>query len=217
LNGVPIGGATGSTYSIASAARTNGGSYSVVVNNGSGTITSTVAVLTYNNTAPVVPSFAMGALLGIPETVTIIGGLNAPTDVDGDALTVTGVSSAANGTVSTDGTKVTYTASSGASDSFTYTVSDGFGGMNTGTISVTINSNVANYNQVSAANGGSGTNVLSFLGNPGYKYALDLATNLVSPINWQPQATNMAAIDGTLTFTNLNVLPQTFYRTRLVP
>jgi pectin methylesterase-like acyl-CoA thioesterase len=214
LNGVPISGATSNTYSIASVVRANGGNYSVAVNNGSGTVTSTVAVLTYNNTAPVAASFAIGALLGIPETVTI-SGVHA-TDADGDILTVTGVSSAANGTVTTDGTKVTYTATSGSSDSFTYTVNDGFGGVNTGTISVTISSNVANYNQVSAANGGNGTNVLSFLGNPGYNYALDMATNLLPPINWQAQATNQAAIDGTLTFTNLSLLPQTFYRTRLV-
>ncbi len=215
LNGVPISGATSNTYSIASAVRANGGNYSVVVNNGSGTITSTVAVLTYTgNVAPVASSFAIGALLGIPETVTI-SGVHA-TDADGDTLTVTGVSSAANGTVTTDGTKVTYTASSGSSDSFTYTVNDGFGGVNTGTISVTISSNVANYNQVAAANAGSGTNVVSFLGNPGYNYALDTATNLLPPINWQPQATNTAAIDGTLTFTNLSLLPQTFYRTQLV-
>jgi hypothetical protein len=43
-----------------------------------------------------------------------------------------------------------------------------------------------------------------------------MATNLLPPINWQPQATNTAAIDGTLTFTNLSLLPQSFYRTRLV-
>jgi len=216
LNGVPISGATGSSFTIASAVRANGGSYSVVVNNGSGTVTSSVAVLTYNNTAPVAPSFSIGALQGISETFAIIGGANPPTDADGDVLTVTGVSGTANGTVSTDGSNITYTAITGPTDSFTYTVSDGFGGTGTGTVSVSINSNVSGYNQISAVNGGNGTSVLTFLGVPGYNYALDLATNLVPPINWVPQVTNTAATSGYIMFTNLDGLPQGFYRTRSV-
>jgi hypothetical protein len=217
LNGVPISGATGASYTVSSAVRTNGGNYSVVVNNGSGTVTSSVAALTYNTTAPVAPSYSIGALLGISETLPIIGGSNPPTDVDGDALTVTGVVPGANGTVSTDGINVTYTANSGTSDSFTYTVNDGFGGTATGTINVAINTNTASYNQLSAAFVGSGTNVMTFLGIPNYNYALDLSTNLLPPINWMPQVTNPANLDGTLNFTNLGTLPQGFYRMRYVP
>lgn len=50
FNGVPIANATRASYDIASAVRTNGGNYSVVVSNASGTVTSAVAVLTYSNT-----------------------------------------------------------------------------------------------------------------------------------------------------------------------
>lgn len=216
-NGNPIANATNSSYTVSSAVRTNGGSYSVVVNNGSGSMTSSAAALTYVDTAPVAPSFSIGALLGIPETVKVIGGQHTPTDVDGDALTITGVSGAANGTPTTDGSNVTYTASSGISDSFIYTVNDGFGSTANGTISVVINTNVALYNQLGAAVMGSGTNVITFLGNPNYNYALDLATNLNPPLNWMPQATNPAGINGTLNFTNVSTQTPSFYRTRSVP
>ena len=59
--------------------------------------------------------------------------------------------------------------------------------------------------------------VMTFLGIPNHNYALDLSTNLLPPINWMPQVTNPANLDGTLLFTNLGTLPQGFYRTRYVP
>jgi hypothetical protein len=68
---------------------------------------------------------------------------------------------------------------------------------------------------------GSSMNVLSFLGTPDHKYALDIATNLTVPIQWFPLSTNTASYanatsSGYVSFTNANALPQSFYRTRLV-
>jgi trimeric autotransporter adhesin len=63
----------------------------------------------------------------------------------------------------------------------------------------------------------SATNVVSYLGTPGSMYALDLATNLVPPIHWTPQATNIAPASGYVTYTNEIGLPAAFYRTRLLP
>ena len=63
------------------------------------------------------------------------------TDVDGDALTVTGSTDGAHGTVACTGAGVcTYTPATGYSgpNSFTYTVSDGHGGTATGTVTVTV-------------------------------------------------------------------------------
>ncbi len=216
FNGVPISGATGASYTVGSAARTNGGSYSVVVNNGSGSVTSSTAVLTYNNTLPTAPNFSIGALLGISETLPIIGGPNTPSDVDGDTLTVTGVTPGSNGTVTTDGSNVTYTATSGTSDAFTYTANDSFGGTATGTVSVVINPNSGGYDQLSEVLSGSGTNVISFLGIPVYSYALDSTTNLTPPVNWVPEATNTPAQSGLLIFTNNSILPQKYYRARQI-
>ena len=64
------------------------------------------------------------------------------TDVDGDALSVTGVSGATNGTatINPNGTvRFAPTANASGSGSFQYTVSDGAGGSDAGAVSVTIN------------------------------------------------------------------------------
>jgi hypothetical protein len=75
-------------------------------------------------------------------TTNIIGGANAPTDADGDPLTVTAVQNPTphGGTVVSDGTSVTYTSANGYSgaDTFTYTIGDGFGGFSTKTITVSM-------------------------------------------------------------------------------
>jgi len=62
------------------------------------------------------------------------------TDPSGGTLAVVEVSQGANGTVTTDGTSVTYTPSAdfNSTDSFTYTVSDGNGGTDTATVTVTV-------------------------------------------------------------------------------
>ena len=52
------------------------------------------------------------------------------TDADGDILTVSGSTSGAHGTVACSATECTYTPEPGyfGSDTFTYTIVDGFGG-----------------------------------------------------------------------------------------
>lgn len=62
------------------------------------------------------------------------------TDVDGDTLTVTGVTQGAHGTVTFTATGVTYTPAPGytGTDTFTYTVSDGHGGTTTAAVTVTV-------------------------------------------------------------------------------
>jgi hypothetical protein len=52
FNASPIGGATNSSYTIASAQTTNAGNYDVVVSNGGGSTTSAVAILTVSTTGP---------------------------------------------------------------------------------------------------------------------------------------------------------------------
>jgi|GEM_PF-4063406 len=65
------------------------------------------------------------------------------TDPEADALTITGVTQGTHGTVAIilAGTRVTYTPAGGywGPDSFTYTVSDGRGGIDTATVTVKVN------------------------------------------------------------------------------
>ena len=102
-----------------------------------------------------------------PVTVDVLAN---DTDADvGDVLTVDSVTQAANGTVVNNGVDVTYTPDldSDGVDSFTYTVSDGFGGSDTATVSVTVDP----VNDAPVANDDSATTpqdtlvVIAVLGN----------------------------------------------------
>jgi len=187
-----------------------------IVDNGAGQIT-----LVVPNHAPVAgATFTLPVTLGAAATIQIVGGKYAPTDADGDTLIITSVSGAVNGTVTTDGTNVTYTATSGTTDSFSYTVSDGYGGTAVGTVNVVINSSVAaqqGQNQLSVPQMINGNVVLSYLGIPGYTYALDWTHSLSTPITWLPLLTNAAAGNGALNFTNTPSGGSDYYRTRYVP
>ena len=163
-------------------------------------------------------NFTMGVVNGIPATVQIVGGKYAPTDADGDALTITGVTGYTNATVTFDGTNVTYTATNGTADSFTYTVSDGFGGTASQTVNVVISTAGPGFNLLSGpVDNGNGTMTINYLGVPGYNYALDTTTNLTAPVTWTPVNTNMADTNGALGIIFTNSQGQGFFRTRYVP
>ena len=113
------------------------GAHTVTSSDAGKTTTSTLTIL---NVAPV----ATGDSLTVLENATSTGlaVLGNDTDDNGDTLTVTAVSTPANGTATIDGGGggVHYTPSPNysGSDSFTYTVSDGNGGTDTGSVSVTV-------------------------------------------------------------------------------
>jgi hypothetical protein len=162
----------------------------------------------------------MGALSNSPSTMQIIGSSQSPTDADGDALLVTAVTQGTNGTVVTDGTNVTYTATNifTGLDTFTYTVSDACSGSSPATVTVSVIANSAGFNRLAPAGSViNGTAVLNYLGLPGYHCVLEWATNLTPPIAWQPLITNTVATNGTLSFTNNSVLPLNFFRARYFP
>ncbi len=94
------------------------------------------------------------------------------TDADMDTLTVVSVTQGANGAVSITGggTGVSYTPNANffGSDSFTYTISDGNGGMDTATVNVTVtpvqDAPAANDDAATVAED-SGANTINVLGN----------------------------------------------------
>jgi Bacterial Ig domain len=88
------------------------------------------------NQAPVAVDDSAQTVNGFPVTINVVAN---DSDPDGDPLTVTGVSDPPNGTAvnNGDGT-VTYTPDCGffGTDSFTYTISDGQSGSDTGLVTV---------------------------------------------------------------------------------
>ena len=160
------------------------------------------------NRAPAATNLALGVTQGSSVTLAVIGGKNAPTDADGDTLTVSSVTQGAYGTVSFTSSNVTYTSTaSTASDSFTYTISDGYGGTTNGTVNVAVSASGVGFNQLSV-NG----NVMTYFGIPGLSYALE-STVILSPPTWVPVITNQASTNGYLYFTNSQ---SGFFRTHYI-
>ncbi len=96
------------------------------------------------NDAPVAADDAATTDVDTPVTIAALAN---DTDVDGDGLSVSGVTQGANGAVTVNvDSSVTFTPEAGftGSDSFTYSVSDGNGGGDTGTVTVTVTITVAN-------------------------------------------------------------------------
>ncbi len=175
-------------------------------------------IQTVTNHPPVVSAITMGALSGTPATIQILGGKHAPTDADGDPLIVSAVQnpSTGGGTVTTDGTNITYTALNtfAGADSFTYSVSDNNGGTSMAVITVNVVTNGGGYNLISGpVNNGNGTSTIHFAGIPGYSYALETTPSLTLPITWTPVQTNTAASNGALSFTFSTASGQCYYRT----
>ena len=143
-----VSGATGGTAAINAdgtvrftpALNFNGsGGFNYAISDGNGgTASSSVTVtVTAVNDAPVAGNDAATTSANTPVTLTV---LTNDSDVDGGTLTVSAVTQPANGTVTTDGSTVTYTPNAGFSgaNTFSYTVSDGNGGTATASVTVTV-------------------------------------------------------------------------------
>jgi len=140
-------------------------------------------------------------------------------DPDGDAVTLSSVTSpSVNGVVVSSDANYIYYAASAAPDSFTYTVSDGFGGTAMGTVNVTVTAGLSSAPQspsnltTSTGNPNSGHPKFSGNGIPGYTFGVESETSLAGP--WTEVGSVLVGSDGTWSITDTNVnLPATvFYR-----
>jgi hypothetical protein len=102
------------------------------------TTATTTQPRTYTNQCP--NPVADTAAVAANSAATMIDVLANDTDPDRNALTVSAVSQPANGTAAIAGNKVNYTPRAGFSgtDTFTYTVSDGFCSTRTATVTVSV-------------------------------------------------------------------------------
>jgi hypothetical protein len=223
LNGSPIAGATSATLNIASAVRTNGGNFSVVVSNSSGTVTSSVAILTYNNTAPAAINLSVTRTAGLSAKIFWSDLTNLWSDADGDAVTLASFNLVTTNTVTvnTNGLLVLYPAgAANVNDQISYSVSDGFGGTNIGYISIVVGNSAVG--QITGQFTSFTNNVasLTFYGIPNYSYVTERTTNLT---DWVNIATNTAATNGVIsvsdTFSDLGSTPPSsaYYRLKWQP
>ena len=115
-------------------------SFTYTVSDGKGGTVTGTARVTVSNWAPVAHNYWPVTMVGIPVTVQPLA---TATDPDGDPLTIAAIGTPLHGVASLSGSVITYTPALGYSgeDSFTYTVSDGKGGMTTATIHVVVQSN----------------------------------------------------------------------------
>jgi len=104
---------------------------------GSATASVTVTIAAQPNRPPVAVNDAATTAFATPVTVNVLAN---DSDPDGDTLTIVGVTTPANGTVSATATNVTYTPALRftGTDTFTYTIDDGRGGNATATVTITV-------------------------------------------------------------------------------
>lgn len=174
--------------------------------------------ITYINNNPAGVNITNGVSVGGSVGMTVIGKFVSALDADGDAVTITSVSTPASGTATiVGGTNITYVnTSAAATDSFTYTVSDGLGGTDIRTVTVLISS-PEGFNKLSGPTG-TGPYSFSYLGIPNEDYALDESPNLVAPYTWYPVVTNTASGTGAIEYDGVTLsYPSGSFRTRHVP
>jgi len=140
--------------------------------------------------------------------------LSNVTDVDGDTLTLASVSATTNtATLIVSGGWVMYYNTNAVADEFTYTVSDGFGGTNSATVNITVDSTPL-FGQVTlpAVDTTSGTATLNFAGIPTYSYSVMRSTNLTA---WAAIWETNAPGSGVFQFIDLTApQPSAYYQLR---
>jgi hypothetical protein len=142
--------------------------------------------------------------------------LTNATDADGDSLSLASVSSTNNDAtlVVADG-YVTYSNANAVPDQFNYTVSDGYGGTNSATVSIAID-NTPLFGQSQVTGTSNGTATLSFAGISGYSYSVSRSVDL--PGSWTVIWTTNAPAGGTFEFTDPSApSPTAFYRLQYNP
>lgn len=121
-----------------------GATFSYAISDGHGGSATATVTVTSGNTAPVARADAATTPMTDGRSVSV-DVLTNDSDPDGDALTVGGYTQPAHGTVTGEGGTLVYTPDPGfpagktsGTDSFTYTVHDGYGGTDTATVTVTV-------------------------------------------------------------------------------
>jgi hypothetical protein len=199
------------------------GDYKVVVKNGvAPDATSDVAVVTVNNSIPVVVDDNLETDENTPLQIDVAFDMLAnDTDADGDTLSLGtfAATSFNGGTITANEGVLTYTPASNFSglDGFTYTVTDGWGGTSApGTVLITVNPapDTPPGPLALVVDLAGGTVNGTFTGTPGATYILQRSPSLEAQ-SWTDVDTEVAPESGIVTVQDPGPLPpdgKAFYR-----
>ncbi len=111
--------------------------YTIADGQGNTAMATVTVNITPVNDEPVAAADSAATEQDTPVTIPVLANDG---DVDSDSLVVSAVGAAAHGSVTADGSTVTYTPTTGytGGDSFEYTVSDGNGGSSVATVQITV-------------------------------------------------------------------------------
>ena len=226
-NGVNLGGAvtisSGSAGSIAAMGLPRGSTNVIqAIYSGDANYAAITQTLTQTvtNHPPVAVNSNFTRNAGIASLrIVITNLLAAATDADGDTVTFVGTAVSTNGiSVSSLSGNLSYYNTNAVDDRFTYTVTDGFGGTNTATIIITVNTNaIFGMAQAPSLAGGGHTATLNFAGIPYYGYTVQRSINLT---DWSDLWTTNAPGNGAFQFIDSfgdNPPAQAYYRLRYNP
>jgi hypothetical protein len=147
--------------------------------------------------------------------VSIAALLSNDTDADGDPITFVGASaaSASGGTVTSSAGWLFYTPPPGFTntDSFTYTISDGFAAPVTGVVTVNLRIDKVPSSNLTITSLGNGSYAVQGDGLPGYTCRLQSADD-AGLAHWQDLATVTADANGLFLFIDTNGGSWRFYR-----
>lgn len=168
------------------------------------------------NNPPVAHDLTLGVTQGDSVTFLVIGGKHAASDEDTDPLTVTAVTTPSQGSASFNASSVTYTATGNAGTyTFDYSVSDGYGGMDTATVTVVVSAAANGANLIASTLSVAGAHVsCAAMGLPEASYRLQFS-DMNGAVNWQDLtgSDQTAATNGVINFnyTNATDFPSSGY------
>jgi hypothetical protein len=169
----------------------------------------------WSNTPPVAGADTIERDPGSGVKVSITALLANDSDADGDAIAFAGVSatSANGGTVVSNAGWIFYSPAPGFTniDTFTYSISDGFGVPVTGTVTVNIRVDNGPSPNLTITDLGGGSYLVRGDGIPGRTYRIQFVDEAQST-NWQTLGTAAADPYGIFQFSDTNGSPQRFYR-----
>jgi pectin methylesterase-like acyl-CoA thioesterase len=215
-NGTNLAGQTTSILNIGSADVNDAGTYSVIVSNTAGSVTSGTATLAVGNTAPVFTPVA-DQTIGVGITLNVTNVVTDP-DVPPQILTFALLSAPASATLGSSSGIFTWRApvsSAGTTNPVTLTVTDNGSPNLSATQSFNVIVNPVAQPTASAASYANGQFSLTVNGDNGPDYILQTSTNLLV---WQSLLTNSSpSVPFTFTDTNAAAVPVQFYRVLLGP